>query len=89
MESSNSPEYRNNFNLETGIGPMTDNILNTILDRVTTGDFKERLTDKIVSPVTNIINKKIQPYIYLAAGSYVLLLILLLIIIYMLMKNKK
>lgn len=89
MESSNSPEYRNhNFNLQTGIGPMTDNILNTILDRVTTGDFKEKLTDKIVSPITDMINRKIQPYLYLASGLYLVVLILLLIIIYILIKKK-
>lgn len=90
MESSNSSEYRNDsFNVQTGIGPMVDNILNTVLGRVTSGDFKERLTDKIVSPVTTMINRKIQPYLYLAGGLYLVLVILLLIIIYLLVKKNK
>ena len=90
MESSNSPEYRdNNFNLQTGMGPLTDNLLNTVLDRVTSGDFRERLADKIVDPITDVINKKIQPYIYLAAGLYILLVILLLVIIYLLVKKNR
>lgn len=86
-----SPSFQdndNNFNVESGIGPMTDNILNTILDRVTSGDFKEQLTNKIVSPVIDIINKKIKPYLYVGIALYLLIILLLLIIVFLVIKKK-
>lgn len=73
----------------TGIGPMTDQILNTMLDRLTTDNFREKLTQKIVDPVTEIINKKIQPYIYVSAVLYVIVIILLIVIIYLIQRKNK
>lgn len=77
----------NYFN--TGIGPTTDKILNIILDRLTSDRFKEKLTDKIVDPITQIANEKIKPYIYVSLGLYGIIIILLVIIIYLSMKNRK
>lgn len=74
--------------LHTGIGPMTDKILNSILDRVNTDSFREKLSDKIVDPVTQIINDKIRPYVYVSLTMYAIIVILLIIIIYMLYKKK-
>ena len=78
-----------NFKFQTGIGPMTDKILNSILDRLTSDSFKEKLTDKIVDPVTEIINRKIKPYVYTSIGLYSIVILLLLIIIYLLIVRKK
>ena len=80
---------RQNFRFETGIGPATDNILNHILDRLTTDGFKEKLTDKIVDPITDIINKKIKPYIRISIVLYAVVVILLLFIIYLLMNKRR
>jgi len=87
----NKPNYDNNHSnrFETGMGPMTDRILGTVLDKITSGDFREVLTDKIVDPVTEIINKKIKPYVYISLGLYTILVIFLIIIIYLLIKKKK
>ena len=79
---------QNNTVFETGIGPTTDKILQTILDRLTTDKFREKLIDKIVDPVTNIINEKIRPYVYVSIGLYSVVIILLLFIIYLLSKKK-
>lgn len=79
----------NNFKFETGIGPMTDRILNSVLDRVTSGNFKEKLTDKIVDPVMLSINNKIRPYVYTGIILYAILVILLIVIIYLLVKKNK
>lgn len=84
--SSNSQE--NQFKIETGIGPMTDNLLNCILDRLSNDNFKEKLTNKIVDPVTFMINRKIKPYINLSVGLYGLVIVLLCVIIYLLVKKK-
>ncbi len=80
--------YEDNNRFQTGMGPVTDKILGTILDRVTSGDFKEILTDKIVDPITEIINIKIKPYVYVSIGLYIIVIILLIIIIYLLLKKK-
>lgn len=67
----------------TGIGPMTDNILNNILERITSDSFKEQLSNKIVGPVISLINSKIKPYVYLSIGLYMIIIILLIIIIFL------
>lgn len=82
-------QYNKNFRVETGIGPMTDNILNSILDKFNTDQFKEKITDKILDPITDIINKKIKPYVHIGIGAYLVIVILLLVIIYLLVAKKK
>jgi len=73
--------------IETGIGPITDKILNDILNRLTTDNFKEKLSAKIIEPLTTIINEKIQPYINISIGLYIIVIVLLLIIIYFLIRK--
>ncbi|XWV26501.1 hypothetical protein QJ857_gp0568 [Tupanvirus soda lake] len=73
---------------ETGIGPVTDRLLGTLLDKLTGGDFKDILTDKIVDPITEIINRKVKPYVYISIGLYSIVIILLALIIYLLIKKK-
>jgi membrane-associated protease RseP (regulator of RpoE activity) len=78
-----------NNKFHTGIGPVTDRLLNNIIERLSSHDFKEILTDKIVDPVTEVINKKIQPYVHISIALYSILVILLVIIIYLLLKKNK
>lgn len=87
--SSGGKNENNDIKFQTGIGPMTDRILNTILEMVTADKFKEKITDKVVYPVTEIINDKIKPYIYMAAGLYCVLIVLLIVIIYLLISARK
>ena len=82
-------QYNKNFRVETGIGPVTDNIFNVILDKLNTDQFKEKITDKIFDPITDIINKKLKPYVHIGIGAYLVIIILLLVIIYLLVSRKK
>lgn len=77
-----------NMRFETGIGPITDKVLNTVLDRLKNSDFKEKLTYVVVDPITDMISVKIRPYLYLGAVLYLIVIILLVIIIYQ-MSSKK
>lgn len=86
MSSDYISNIENRF--ETGIGPMTDRVLNMIVDRLTSGNFKEILTDKIVDPITTVVNDKIRPYIYISIILYLILVGLLLVIIYLQVKKK-
>jgi len=89
MSSNDTVDHDNNFKFNTGIGPITDRILNSILDRLATDSFREKLTDKIVDPITNIINQKIKPYVYISVTMYLIVIILLIVIIYLLVKKNK
>lgn len=77
----------NELKLETGIGPFTDGLLVSILDRITSGDFREILIDKIVDPITEIINKKIKPYVYISIVLYSVVIVLMIYIIFLLKKR--
>lgn len=81
--------YDDGLRFSTGIGPRVDKFLNGIIDKISTDEFRENLSNKIVGPITDIVNQKIKPYIYIGIGLYVILLVLLLIIIYMLYKKNK
>lgn len=90
MNFRNSETSRNDDNskFQTGIGPTTDKIINYILEVVTADSFKEKITSKVVDPVTEMINSKLKPYLYMSIGLYALVIILLLIIIYLLLSNR-
>ena len=78
----------NGFNFETGLGPTTDRILNDLFGKLTNDQFREKLTDKIVGPVTGIIGSKVRPYVYVIAGLYIIVIVLLLVIIYLIVTKK-
>lgn len=86
---TNHMRHDDNFRFETGLGPATDRILNSILDKFATDNFKEKLTDKIVDPIAEIINQKIKPYVYISLGLYGIIVILLLLLIYITIKKNK
>lgn len=77
-----------NVEIESGFGPITDRLLNKICDIVTNRDFQEKFTDKLINPLTTIVNDKIKPYIYLTMIMYCILIILLIYIIYLLQSKK-
>lgn len=88
LGSEMQQHYNNNYNVNTGIGPLTDNIFNSLLDRVTTDKFRERLTNQIVDPTIDMLNHKLRPYINMAIAAYVLLVVLLIVIIYLQLRKK-
>jgi len=88
------PNYHDNHTNQhdttfaTGIGPVTDGVVNTVLEKFSSRDFKEMVSDRIVSPVTEMISNKLRPYIYMCGALYLLLVILLIVIIYLLINKK-
>ena len=81
--------YDDGLRFATGIGPRTDKILNTILARLTSNDFKEKLIDGVVNPITHVVIERIRPYVYLSLGLYMIIILLLVIIIFLLLKKNK
>lgn len=85
---SNSLNNLNPLNrLETGIGPITDRVLNTVVDRISSPEFREQLNNKVVAPITNTIYRKSRKYIYTGVVLYAIIIIMLIVIIYLLMKR--
>lgn len=88
MTTKAPPPIDSNFQIETGIGPTIDKMLNCLIDRITADNFKDKVTDKFMDPLTKTINEKIQPYVYTSIGLYSIVIILLLIIIYLIIIKK-
>ena len=90
MNLGNSDILRGDENskFQSGIGPTTDKIINYIIEIITADSFREKITNKLVDPVTEMINAKVKPYIYMSIGLYCLVIVLLLIIIYLLISTR-
>jgi hypothetical protein len=74
--------------IETGVGPMTDQILNTLVEKINSDMFKSTITSKILDPLTASVNEKIKPYVQISMGLYGVVVILMIIIIYLLVTKK-
>lgn len=70
------------------MGPVTDRMVNRMLNTVTGDSFQSQLTDRFVSPLTKIINQKVRPYLLIALFAYLLLLALVLYLIYLMCQLK-
>lgn len=77
-----------NTSLNTGFGPMTNKIINELIGSIDIDNHRDKIYDKVVDPLTGIVQKRMLPYLYFSAGLYILIIVLLLIIIYIL-HNKK
>ena len=75
-------------NIETGMGPITDRMINELINGFAIDNYKDKINDKLVDPLTSIINRRMQPYVYLSGGLYIVIIVLLLIIIYVLITKK-
>jgi len=74
---------------ETGMGPKTDRIINELINGFTIDNYRDKINDKFLDPITEIINQKTKPYVYLTYGLYSINIILLLVIIYILLNKKQ
>ena len=74
--------------IKTGIGPITDNILNECLKKLSTNEFKMSIIDMFLDPMFSNISNKIQPYLYMISLLYGVIIVLILIIIYLIVTKK-
>jgi len=86
---STNLDNNDGYKFISGIGPITDNILNDIFNKITSNNFGERILAKVSKPLMTAINQKIQPYIYWSIAMYLLIIVLLIVIIYLLVKRNR
>lgn len=84
----NSDESRAS-KLETGIGPVTDKILNSVLASLQSDDLKKKISNIVIDPVTDVIVLKMKPYMYAVIGLYIFIILLLFIVIYLLIRKRR
>lgn len=82
-------KLNNGSKLVTGMGPMTDRVISTFIDKFSSSEVKDAIVDKIVDPMIVVVSKKARPYIYGVLAMYISIIILLIIIIFLIVKNKK
>lgn len=85
MENSGTFDIGSN-KIETGIGPTVDGIINFLMKKIEMDKISNKIGNRILYPVLDIINKKIRSYVYIGIGMYLAIIILLIVIIYFLMK---
>lgn len=83
IRSTSTPSF------QTGFGPLTDNLINKIFNNIDNENLRNKLIDKIIDPLTDILNKRMRPYLYTVIILYCVIVVLLLIIIYLIIANRK
>lgn len=89
MGTKKDNKKNESFYFQTGIGPITDKFLNSILEKINSDTFRKKVGDAIIGPFSDTINKKVKPYICTMISIYGVVILLLLIIIYLLMVRRK
>lgn len=79
---------KENTDLKTGIGPFTDSIVNGFIKHLTSEDVKNKIVDRVIEPLIEVVNERMQPYIYLVSTLYMVIVILLIAIIVLLFHKK-
>jgi ABC-type phosphate transport system permease subunit len=83
-----------NTNLETTGGQtpsnsIIDKLLNIAIDKLKASDVSQILEVRIVDPVTEMIEKKVRPYLWYGALMYLIIIVMLIFIIIMLMRQRE
>ena len=75
-------------NIKTGIGPITDQLINNIIDKLNKESLREKLNYGVIYPLIDETSNKLKPYFYIGIGMYIFIIILLLVIIKLLINRK-
>lgn len=75
--------------INTGLGPTTDRIINSVINKINTPVMKETVNDKILEPLKAKVMSTVKPYLYLGGILYIIIIVLLLIIIIMLLRRQR
>lgn len=82
-ENKDSP-----FTVNTGIGKMTDKLINTCIGEFGKKHNKDKINKFIVNPIIDSITEKFYPYVITVSILYVMILVLIFIIIFLVQRKK-
>lgn len=88
FRKNNTPDTTGNA-YRSGIGPITDRIINSVLDGINTQSFRQILKERMVNFTMEIVLEKMKPYIILSVILYIVIIIFLLAIIIILCRLTK
>lgn len=74
---------------QTGMGPITDRVINAVADKLSSEDVQKTLTTRVIEPITVVVQEKIRPYLYVGFIFYLVLLILVMVILFMVIRSYK
>lgn len=80
--------HKNEPYINSGIGPSVDNLINVLIEKICSKNFKDNIKNKVLQPSINVAYSKMKPYLYFGGLLYLLLVILQLFIIYLLFNVK-
>lgn len=78
----------NGENPKIGLGPVTDRLAGNVVQWLQGDEFKKN-AEKFIEPISQIIQRRVRPYMYIAAGMYFVTVVMLIIIIVMLARKSK
>jgi hypothetical protein len=78
----------NKNNYKTGIGPVTDKLVEECIKKFTSEEIKNEIVSKLFDPILEDLSKKMEPYIYMISFLYSIILILIVVIIILMLSKK-
>ncbi len=82
-------QYNHNFHNDTGSVNNLAGVLNSVLNKVDINQYKDKISNKVIDPIAEMIGHRVRHYVHIGMGAYFMIIILLLIIIYLLVSKKK
>ena len=67
------------------VGPVTDSIINTIIDEIRKKENKEKIINGVFDPILTDISTKYYPYIIFFFSTLITIIILLILIIFLIL----
>lgn len=64
------------------IGPVTKNIINTLVAEVKKNDNKKKISDNIINPIVSELFKKIGKYYLILVALQIVIILILIYIVY-------
>lgn len=69
--------------MDSGLGPMTDGLINGLLEQVNNPKLRDMFYQKLLSPV----QQQIKKYQLIAISAYFVIVVLLIVIIYLILRK--
>lgn len=88
MNTNNIKKNNTTPYMQTGIGSFTDTLINQCIYELNKKETKEKVYNKILTPMIDEINKKIYPYFMGFSLAIITILILIIIMFMFIIKNQ-